>query len=101
MPPQVDPRIKELNDQSMTWLIVAIAGFVTGFGFITGPLAWIKAGRVRANYRQMGMAPDGGATAAWIIGMVTTIMYLLSIFAVAAMFLFLGAIFTAGAGAGL
>ncbi|MBV1857013.1 MAG: hypothetical protein KUG77_01285, partial [Nannocystaceae bacterium] len=28
-----DPRVKELDDQSNTWLIVSIVGFWLGFGF--------------------------------------------------------------------
>lgn len=86
MPPQMDPRVKELNDQSTTWLIVALVGFWLGFGFITGPLCWIKAGRIRDNYRQMGMAPSGAATGAWVIGIVTSILLIMGIMAVVAVF---------------
>jgi len=88
-----DPRVKELNDQSNTWLIVAIAGFWVGVGFVTGPLAWIKANGIRANYRSMGMQPSGSSTAAMIIGMVTSLVYVMAILAAIGMFtLFAGAI---------
>lgn len=91
--PMADPRIKELNDQSNTWLIVAIAGFWLGFGFVTGPLAWMKANNIRRNYRSMGMQPSGTSTAAMIIGMVTSIAYIMLVLGVVMMFtLFAGAV---------
>lgn len=88
-----DPRVKELNDQSTTWLIVAIAGFWFGFGFVTGPLAWLKANSIRQNYRSMGLQPSGTSTAAKIIGMVSALLYV-AIFGMVVLFftLFAGAV---------
>lgn len=95
--PAQDPRVKELNDQSNTWLIVSIIGFWVGVGMITGPLCWIKGGRIRANYRSMGMQPSGAATGAWIIGMVATGLYAMIVLAFVGMFtLFAGAVATSG-----
>lgn len=84
--PMPDPRIKELNDQSNTWLIVAIIGFWVGVGFVTGPLCWMKANGVRSNYRAMGMQPSGASTAAMIIGMVSTLVYVMAMLAVIGIF---------------
>lgn len=87
-----DPRVKELNDQSNTWLIVAIVGFWLSLGFVTGPLAWMKANGIRRNYRAMGMQPSGTSTAAMIVGMVSTLVYVMAILAIIGMFtLFAGA----------
>jgi ABC-type multidrug transport system permease subunit len=97
MPPQQDPRIRDLNDQSTTWLIVAIVGFWLGFGFITGPLAWIKGGRLRAEYRSVGMPPSGSATGAWIIGIVCTALTALVLVSILSCFvIFAGAAATSG-----
>lgn len=94
-----DPRVKDLNDQSTTWLIVGLAGFWLGFGFITGPLAWVKGSRLRANYRSMGLPPSGTATGAWIVGIVSTAMFAMALLAILGFFvLFAGAV-AAGAGA--
>lgn len=77
-----DPRLKSLADRSTTWLIVAIAGFWLGFWLITGPLCWIMAGRVRREYRALGLAPSGNATGAWIIGIVSSVFSILALVAV-------------------
>lgn len=92
----VDPRVKELNDQSNTWLIVAIAGFWLGFGFVTGPLAWMKASGIRNNYRSMGMQPSGTSTAAYIIGLVSTLVYVMLVLAVVGMFTLFAGVAAAG-----
>ena len=90
----MDPRVKDLNDQSTTWLIVAIAGFWLGFGWVTGPLAWVKASRIRNQYRQMGMAPSGNATGAYIVGIISTVLFafvLLAVFGLIGMAMFVAA----------
>lgn len=92
-----DPRIKDLNDQSTTWLIVGLAGFWLGVGFITGPLAWIKGGRLRANYRSMGLPPSGNATGAWIVGIVSTALFLMAFLAIAGVIVMAGAAVAASA----
>ena len=93
----IDPRVKELNDQSVTWLIVSIVGFWLGFGFVTGPLSWLKANAIRRNYRTMGMQPSGTSTGAMIVGMVSTFMYVALVLGVIMMFtLFAGAVAVGG-----
>ena len=97
MSPQQDPRVRELNDQSNTWLIVSIVGFWLGFGFITGPLSWIKAGRIKSEYRSLGVAASGAATGAYIIGIVCTALYgLVLLSVISCVFLFAGAAATSG-----
>ncbi|MEM6296882.1 MAG: hypothetical protein AAGA54_36800 [Myxococcota bacterium] len=93
----MDPRVKELNDQSNTWLIVSIVGFWVGVGFITGPLSWLKANAIRRNYRTMGMQPSGTSTAAMIIGMVSSLIYVAAVIGVIMMFTLLaGAVAVGG-----
>ncbi len=97
MAQMVDPRVKELNDQSNTWLIVAIVGFWLGFGFVTGPLSWMKANGIRRNYRSMGMQPSGSSTGAMIVGMISTLVYVMAVLAVIAMFTLFAGVAAAGA----
>lgn len=70
-----DPRLHSLGEASTTWLIVAIAGFWLGFGFITGPLVWVKAKAVREGYRALGVEPSGSSTAAYVIGLISSLLY--------------------------
>lgn len=94
------PNTKDLDDQSLIWLIVAAAGFFFGLGWVTGPLGWIFGARLRNQYRVRGREPEGTATAAWIIGIVSTALYglvmlmLLGMLAMA--FLFVGAAAASG-----
>ena len=87
-PTQVNPGLKELEDQGLMWLIVGAAGFWFGAGLITGPLAWVFGNKLRARYRAMGMAPHGNATGAWIVGIATTVISVLGLLAVIALFTF-------------
>lgn len=74
--PPVSPT-KHLDDQSLIWLVVAGAGFFFGLIFVTGPLAWYFGAKLRNQYRLMGFAPNGAATAAMIAGIVETALVLL------------------------
>jgi len=97
MAPPVDPRVTELNSQSMTWLIVALAGFWLGLGFVTGPLSWMKAGRIRTQYAALGLPASGNATGAWIVGIVCTALYGLVLIGLVSCFaIFAGAAATNG-----
>lgn len=87
-----DPRVKMLADKSNQWLLVGLIGFWLGFSFITGPLAWLGGSRVRQEYRQLGMQPSGTATAAWVIGIVSTGLTVLAVLLVISMFLFVASI---------
>jgi hypothetical protein len=75
-------QLAELNNQATMWLIVAIAGFWFGAGFVTGPLAWIYGGRLRDKYRALGLAPSSSATGAWGVGIATAIVSWMAILAV-------------------
>lgn len=86
----VDPRIAALDSESSTWLVVALVGFCTGFGWITGPLAWIKGGRLKQQYVQLGAPINSSATGAWIVGLVSTILTVMSIVAFAFILLLWG-----------
>ena len=89
----VDQELVDLENQSTTWMIVGIAGFFTGFSWVTGPLAWIFGSRIRNRYRLRGIPPHGNATAAWIIGIVSTGLYVIGILVAIMVFvLFLGAV---------
>lgn len=90
------PPTKKLDDQSVIWLCVAAAGFFFGFGFITGPLAWIFGSKLRNQYRLMGLPPNGAATAAMILGIVETALYVLVIGIFVVLFAVLGAAAIAG-----
>lgn len=65
-------------------------GFCTGFGWITGPLAWIKGGRLKQQYVQLGAPINSSATGAWIVGLVSTILTVMSIVAFAFILLLWG-----------
>lgn len=86
IPTTADPRVKSLNDRANTWLIVSLVGFWFGFWLITGPLAWVFAGRVREEFRRLGLQPSGTATAAWIVGIGSTVLAAFTV--VTLMFLF-------------
>ena len=76
-----DPRLASLDNESNTWLIVALVGFFVGFGWITGPLAWIKGGRLKQQYLQLGAPIKSSATGAWIVGLISTILTVMSVVA--------------------
>lgn len=84
--PGMQPNLlTDLNNQATVWLIVAVAGFWVGAGWISGPLAWIYGGRLRNRYRMLGLVPSSTATGAWAIGIATTLLMALGI--VTALFL--------------
>jgi hypothetical protein len=80
--PQGHPAVNELNSQSTTWLIVAVVGFWFGLGIVSGPLAWIYGGKLRQKFRALGMPPSSSASAAWGIGIATTVLYVFAIISV-------------------
>ena len=77
---------KDLDDQSLIWLIVGCAGFFFGLGFVTGPLAWIFGSRLRKQYVERSVEPNGMATAAWIVGICTTVVWAMVMVFLAIMF---------------
>jgi hypothetical protein len=93
----VNPALADLDNQAMTWLIVAAAGFFVGVGFVTGPLAWIYGGRLRAKYLSMGLPINQNATIAWVIGIVSTALFALAVVGILLMILMVGGAIAAGA----
>lgn len=85
--------LSKLEDDSQLWLMVAAGGFWFGFGWITGPLGWYFGSQIRGKYRALGHHPCSSANWAWGIGMATTLVTYLTIFAVVGVILmFAGAI---------
>jgi hypothetical protein len=77
-----DPRVAKLESDANTWLLVGIIGFWVGMSWVSGPLAWVMAGRVRSQYLALGLAPSSTATAAWVIGIISTILTVLTVVAI-------------------
>lgn len=44
-----------IESSAKTWQIVAIVGFLTGFGFITSPLTWYKGNQLLDEAAAMGI----------------------------------------------
>lgn len=86
--PGPSPQQRELDAQSQTWLIVAAIGFWVGFGLITGPLAWIYGSKLRNQYRALGLPPSTNATGAFVIGIISTALYVMSFIGLVMMFMF-------------
>lgn len=83
---------QELENDSILWLIVGAVGFWFGLGWLTGPLAWYFASQVRSRYAALGRPASGKATAAWIIGIMTTLITYLAVVAVIMFFAFAGTV---------
>ena len=93
--PQRAREVEELENQALIWLIVGGGGFFFGFGWITGPLAWIFGARLKKQFQEIG-EDSGTATAAWVVGIVSTLIYLAAIFFV--VFIVMAAVGAAAAG---
>jgi hypothetical protein len=74
-----DLELRKLEDDSQLWLLVAAAGFWFGFGWITGPLAWYQGSKIRRQYRTLGHHPCTSANWAYGLGIVTTLIYYVTI----------------------
>jgi len=95
-----ETQLREMQQNGLMWLLVGVVGFFFGFGWITGPLSWYFGGKLRKDYKQMGAEPTNEATGAWIVGIVTTVISWLAIFAAILFFtLFFGALFAAAGSA--
>lgn len=78
----------ELEDQAQLWLMLTVAGFWVGFGWLSGPLAWYRAGKIRRKYRALGHHPCAAANWAWGLGIASTSLYGLIVAIVFALLLF-------------
>lgn len=88
-----DPRLLQLDSDANMWLIVGLVGFFTGFGWITGPLCWIKGGGLRRQYANFGLPASSSATGAWIVGLVSTALAVMAVLSVILLFVVWGGIF--------
>ena len=85
-PPYQDPypmtmAPREDSEANMIF-ILGILGIVVCA--ICAPIAWAKGQSYRTTCRVMGVAPSGMATAGWIMGIIGTVIFVLSIVVVIA-----------------
>jgi hypothetical protein len=91
-----ETQLREMQQNGLMWLLVGAVGFFFGFGWVTGPLSWYFGGKLRKDYKQMGVEPTGEATGAWVVGIVTTaISWLAILAAIFFLVMFFGAFFAA------
>ncbi len=81
-----DPLVKDAEDNALLWLCVGGGGFWFGLGWITGPIAWYMAGKLRRDLRARGHEPSTMLTAAYVVGILTSIVSWLAILTVIAFF---------------
>ncbi len=86
--PAPDAALTKLNSDSQMWMIVAIAGFFFGFGWISGPLCWYMGGQLRQQYANIGQPASSSADIAYWGGIVTTALIVIGIVSVVLMLLF-------------
>ena len=65
--------LNTLDSRSTFWFLVTIAGSFLGFFLVFGPLGWVFGGRLRRDYKALGVRPKAAATAARLIGILMTI----------------------------
>lgn len=95
-----ETQLREMQQNGLMWLLAGVIGFFFGFGWISGPLAWYFGGKLRKDYKAMGVEPTNEATGAWVVGIVTTAITWLAILAAILFFvMFFGAFFAAASSA--
>jgi len=67
---------------AVTIFVLGILGIV--LCALVAPFAWIKGASYRTNCRILGIPPNGLATAGWALGIVGTVLLLLTVFAMVA-----------------
>jgi hypothetical protein len=77
--PAPDATLTKLNSDSQMWMIVAIAGFFFGFGWISGPLCWYMGNKLKQQYQAIGQAPSSSAELTYWGGIITTALMVLAI----------------------
>jgi len=90
------PEAKSKEEQDgLLWLLVGAVGFFFGVSLITGPLGWYFGGRIRRECSDLNRVIPDTVKAAWIVGIVTTILtyvtLVLALLAIAGFFLFFAA----------
>jgi hypothetical protein len=63
-------------DDGTTALIVGIVSIV--LCQVLGPVAWYMGHQIRSAARAAGVEPPGNATAGWVLGIVSTVMFFLT-----------------------
>jgi hypothetical protein len=90
--PEGFDELREVENQSLLWLVLGALGFWFGFGWLTGPLSWYFGARARNKYLALGRPPSGMSTAAWIVGIATTAVSYLLVALIVLIFLFTGVV---------
>jgi hypothetical protein len=91
-PRSVSDDMREVENNSLLWLIVGAVGFWFGLGWLTGPLGWYFGGQARNKYAALGRTPSSKANAAWIVGIVTTVLSYLAVAIFLMLFAFAGSV---------
>lgn len=91
-PPGFGEEMREVENNSLLWLIVGAVGFWFGLGWLTGPLGWYFGGQARNKYAALGRPPSSKANAAWIVGIVTTVISYLAVVVFLMFFAFAGSV---------
>jgi len=89
--PGFEPEIAQIENDALLWLIVGGVGFWFGFGWVTGPLAWYFGARARNRYLALGRTPSSQASAAWVVGILSTLITYMTIAAIFVFVVFIGA----------
>lgn len=74
--PPVPPPRRTGSDDGTTALIVGIISIVVCQ--VLGPVAWYMGHQLRSAARAAGEEPPGNATAAWVLGIVSTVLFVLT-----------------------
>ncbi|MBL8601594.1 MAG: hypothetical protein JNK72_06705 [Myxococcales bacterium] len=70
-----------MKQEATTWLVISLALFFFGLGFITGPLAWWKGAQLSPRFDANRMNPNLGQYLK-VSGIVLTVLNLLGFLAV-------------------
>jgi len=75
MSDRFSPTTREaLDKDGLVWLLVGCFGFFFGFAWVTGPLGWYFARRLKNDARDAGVGAPDVVRAAHIVGIVTTVV---------------------------
>ena len=92
-----NPALDALNQKALVWMIVGIGGLMAGFGMVTGPLCWVMGSKLKKEYMGMGAPVHGYATAAYWIGVATSVLMIFVFLMIFMMFVVFAGAAAAGA----
>ncbi len=75
------PQIAPSDNQATTIFILGLLGVM--FCALLAPIAWIQGSSYRSTCRIMEVQPNGLATAGWVLGIIGTVLLMLSLVFVA------------------